>query len=91
MAINVKLPRPFRRMTQGQTEIVLEGQTIRELLDDLEEKHPGIQAKIFSENNELRRFINVYVNNEDIRFLNGLQTAVKETDKISIISAIAGG
>jgi len=91
MAVSVKLPRPFRRMTQGQTEILLNGSCVRELLDDLESKHPGIQEKIYDDRNQLRRFINVYVNNEDIRFLEGLDTPISESDKVTVISAIAGG
>ena len=90
MAVKVRIPTPLRRLTQGKEEV--EGVTgkIIELVDDLEKKFPGIGERI-SENGKIRRFVNIYVNDEDIRFLNAEETVVKEGDEVSIVPAIAGG
>ena len=91
MAVTVRIPTPLQRLTNGQGEVACEGATINELLADLEKRHPGIKERICDEQGKLRRFVNVFVNEEDIRFLKGDQTAVKDGDDVSIIPAIAGG
>ena len=91
MAVTVRIPTPLQRLTNGQGEVQCDGRTVQELLTDLERRHPGIQARICDESGKLRRFVNVFVNEEDIRFLQGDQTAIKDGDDVSIIPAIAGG
>ena len=91
MAATVRIPTPLQRLTHGQSEVQCEGKTVAELLSDLEQRHPGIKERICDQQGKLRRFVNVFVNEEDIRFLQGDQTAVKDGDDVSIIPAIAGG
>ena len=91
MAVVVRIPTPLQRLTSGQSEVQCEGQTVTELLADLERRYPGIKERICDQDGKLRRFVNVFVNEEDIRFLQGDQTAVKAGDDVSIIPAIAGG
>ena len=91
MAVRVRIPTPLQRLTGGQDEVACEGKTIAELVADLERRHPGIKERICDETGKLRRFVNVFVNEEDIRFLQGDQTPLKDGDDVSIIPAIAGG
>ena len=91
MAVTVRIPTPLQRLTNGQGEVQCEGQNVRALLDDLERRHPGVKERICDETGKLRRFVNVFVNEEDIRFLQSDQTPVKDGDEVSIIPAIAGG
>lgn len=91
MAVTVRIPTPLQRLTNGQGEVQCEGSNVGELLKDLEKRYPGIQERICDEQGKLRRFVNIFVNEEDIRFLQGDQTAIKDGDDVSIIPAIAGG
>ena len=91
MAVLVRIPTPLQRLTSGQGEVQCQGTTVGELLADLEHRYPGIRERICDETGKLRRFVNVFVNEEDIRFLQGDQTAIKDGDEVSIIPAIAGG
>ncbi len=91
MAVKVLIPTPLQKLTQDQAEINCEGSTIRELLDSLESSCPGIKARLCDESGELRRFVNFYVNSEDIRFLDGSSTPLQDGDEVSIVPAIAGG
>ncbi|MBI2496207.1 MAG: MoaD/ThiS family protein [Candidatus Omnitrophica bacterium] len=91
MPITVRIPTPLQRMTNGQGEVSCEGRTVAELLGNLEQRYPGIKERICDNQGKLRRFVNVFVNEEDIRFLQGDQTPVKDGDEVSIIPAIAGG
>lgn len=91
MAIRVRVPTPLRRFTAGSDEVTAEGDSIKAILDDLERRHPGIRERLFDDTGELRRFVNVYLNGDDIRFLNQLSSKVKDGDDISIVPAIAGG
>jgi len=91
MAVMVRIPTPLQRLTNGQGEVRAEGGTINDLLADLERSYPGIKERLCDESGKLRRFVNVFVNEEDIRFLQGDQTPIKEGDEVSIIPAIAGG
>ena len=91
MAVTVRIPTPLQRLTNGQGEVQCQGATVHELLENLEQRHPGVKERICDEAGKLRRFVNVFVNEEDIRFLQGDQTAIKDGDEVSIIPAIAGG
>ena len=91
MSAKVRIPAPLRKLTQEQPVVDCQGQTVEEILRDLEKRCPGIQERICDENGQIRRFINVFVNGEDIRFKEGAKTAVAEGAEISIIPAIAGG
>ncbi len=91
MAVTVRIPTPLQRLTNGQSEVTCEGTTVRALLSDLERRYPGIKERICDDTGKLRRFVNVFVNEEDIRFLQGDETPVKNGDEVSIIPAIAGG
>ena len=91
MAVTVRIPTPLRRLTQNQPEVEAEGETIGSLIENLEANYPGIKERICDESGNIRRFVNIYLNDEDIRFLDGNATAVKDGDEISVIPAIAGG
>lgn len=90
MAIKVRIPVPLQRLTQGKEEVDAEPGSIIELVNTLDKKYPGLGERI-SEAGKIRRFVNVYVNEEDIRFLKGEDTKVKDGDEVSIVPAIAGG
>ena len=91
MAIKVRIPTPLMKLTDNQSEVSAEGETISAILNNLENQFNGIKERICEESGAPRRFINIYLNEEDIRFLEGEKTAVKDGDEISIIPAIAGG
>ena len=91
MPIKVRIPTPLQKLTNNKTEVESTGTTVDELLNNLNGQYPGIKERVCDENGKLRRFVNVYVNEEDIRFLEGEKTSVKEGDEVSIIPAIAGG
>jgi len=88
---NIRIPTPLRKLTGDQEVVVAEGSTVGELIDHLERSYPGLKERLCDEEGNVRRFINVYLNDEDIRFLEEKATPVKETDEISIVPAIAGG
>jgi MoaD family protein len=90
MAIKIHIPTPLRQHTEGQATVETGGQTVQAALDDLGRKYPSICARLF-DNGQLRRFVNVYLNDEDIRYLDNLATAVKDGDELAIIPAVAGG
>ncbi len=91
MAVTVRIPSVLRTLTNGQESIVLNAMTVDEALAKLEAAHPGIKARLCDEHGKLRRFVNVFVGEEDIRFLDGQATAVKDGELIDIVPAIAGG
>lgn len=91
MAVTVRIPTPLRRLTQDQAEVEAVGADVASIIDNLEENYPGMKERICDESGEIRRFVNVYLDDEDIRFLDGKATAVKDGAEISIIPAIAGG
>jgi len=91
MAITVRVPTPLQKVTGGKSEVETTGSTIKEAIENLEKEYPGVRERLYSEEGELRRFINIYVNEEDIRFLDSENTAIKDGDVISVIPAIAGG
>ena len=87
----IRIPTPLRKYTEGKDEVAIGGANVRELLDNLNGSHEGIGERIRDGKGEVRRFVNIFVGDEDIRFLEGLDTPVKAGDEISIIPAIAGG
>lgn len=89
--IRVRVPTPLRPMTGGKSEVEIEGHTIAQLIENLGAAHPGLKERLYDEKGDVRRFINIYVNEEDIRFLTGKDTPLKDGDEVSIIPAIAGG
>ena len=88
--LKVRIPTPLQRLTQGKEEVEGSVGTIISLVNDLDQKYPGIAERV-SENGKIRRFVNIYVNDEDIRFLHAEETPVKDGDEVSIVPAIAGG
>lgn len=89
MAI-VRIPTPLRPLTGGEDQVQAAGDTVKDVIETLEQNHPGIRERLLDEKG-VRRFVNIYVGDEDIRFLDGLGTKLKSTDEISIVPAIAGG
>ena len=91
MSIRVRVPTPLRKLTGEKGEIEAKGVDISELIEDIEKRYPGLKDRIYDDTGEIRRFINIYVNEEDIRFIDGKKTKVADGDEVSIIPAIAGG
>ena len=91
MTIKVRIPTPLRKFTDGKGEVESEGKNIEELLNNLENRYPGIKERLCDESGNLRRFVNIYVNEEDIRFIKGKDTVLSDGDAVSIVPAIAGG
>ncbi|MBI1893242.1 MAG: MoaD/ThiS family protein [Candidatus Rokubacteria bacterium] len=91
MPVRVRIPTPLRTITKGAAEVSAKGTDVRELIEDLERQFPGLRERIVDEGGEIRRFINVFMNDEDIRFLKGKETSLKDGDEISIVPAIAAG
>lgn len=89
--IKVRIPTPLRSVTNGQGEVTIKGTTVAEIIENLNAEHPGLKDRLCDEEGEVRRFVNIYVNEEDIRFLQGKQTSLKDGDEVSIVPAIAGG
>ena len=90
MAVKVRIPTPLQRLTQGKEEVAGSAGTVIALVNELDRNYPGLAERV-SENNKIRRFVNIYLNDEDIRFLNAEETLVKDGDEVSIVPAIAGG
>lgn len=91
MAKNVRIPTPLRKLTNDQELVEVNAATIGAAITELQTRFPGIKERLVDDNGEVRRFVNVYVNEEDIRFLQNQHTPLKDGDEISIIPAIAGG
>ena len=91
MPIKVRIPTPLRKLTNNEEVVEVNAVTVGEAIGDLQSRYPGIKERLVDDAGEVRRFVNVYVNEEDIRFLKNQQTPVKDGDEISIIPAIAGG
>ena len=91
MSVKVKIPTQLRNLTDGVAEVEAQGATLGDIVSDLEGKHPGFTERIMDDGGALRRFVNVYVNDEDVRFLGGLSTEVSDGAIVSIIPAVAGG
>lgn len=90
MAVTVRIPTPLRTLTGGHEAVSAEGKNVRELIENLEANHPGIRERLLDDKG-VRRFVNLYVGEEDIRFLDGLDTSLSGNEEISIVPAIAGG
>ena len=91
MGVTVRIPTPLRRMTGGADKVELDVADLSQMIDQLESDYPGFKERLLDEEGELRYFVNIYVNGEDIRFDQGLRTAIKSGDEISIVPAVAGG
>jgi sulfur-carrier protein len=91
MAIKVRIPTPLQKLTQDQPEVEIEAASIQSLIQALENSFPGIQERICDEKGEIRRFVNIFLNEEDIRFLDKEKTKLKDGDEVSILPAMAGG
>jgi molybdopterin synthase sulfur carrier subunit len=91
MSVSVRIPTILRTYTDGQSEVSADGDTLSAVLASLESSHPGISARILDDGGSLRRFVNVYVGNEDVRFTDGLQTPTPEGAQVSVVPAVAGG
>ena len=91
MEISVRIPTPLRHLTNGQDKVTLSSTTIKDMVDDLEENFPGMKKRLCDDEGNLRNFVNVYVNGEDVRFLNGIDTELQNGNEISLVPAVAGG
>ena len=91
MSVLIRVPTPLRRMTKGQGTVEIDSGTLGELVERLEADYPGFKARLVDENGDMRHFVNIYLNGEDVRFLQGLETATKSGDEVSIVPAVAGG
>lgn len=91
MTVMVRVPTPLRRLTDGQDKVEADGANVREIIDSLNSQFPGMNDRLRDETGELRTFVNIYVNGEDVRFLSGLDTTIKTGDEISVVPAVAGG
>ncbi|MBP1684846.1 MAG: molybdopterin synthase subunit MoaD [Deltaproteobacteria bacterium] len=91
MSVRVRIPTPLRRFTANAEEVGVNAATIGAVVEELERKFPGLKERLCDEQGRVRRFVNIYINGDDIRFLNSLETSVKDGDEVSIVPAIAGG
>ena len=91
MGVMVRIPTPLRRMTNGQDKLEMDASTLSVMIDNLESSYPGFKERLIDENGDLRYFVNIYLNGEDVRFLQGLDTSTSSGDEISIVPAVAGG
>jgi sulfur-carrier protein len=91
MAIDVSIPTILRQYTDGAKSVAASGATLAEVVDDLEARHSGIKSRLVEDDGSLRRFVNVYLNDEDVRFLDGINSAVSDGDNVTILPAVAGG
>jgi molybdopterin synthase sulfur carrier subunit len=91
MAIEVRIPTILRTYTDGQKAVEGKGDTLSDLLSDLDARHPGLRGRLVTEDGALHRFVNIYVNDEDVRFLGGLETSLSEGDSVTVLPAVAGG
>lgn len=91
MPVTVRVPTPLRRIAGGAKDVQASGETVGALIEDLEQQFPGFKDRLCEDDGTLRRFINIYVNGEDIRYAQGVDTSVKEGDEMSIIPAVSGG
>ena len=91
MSVIVRIPTPLRKITADQETVSSDGGSLSECIDSLEASYPGLKERLCDEGGEIRRFVNVYINGEDVRFLQGLATPLKDGDEVSIVPAVAGG
>jgi sulfur-carrier protein len=91
MAVTVRIPQPLRSLTGNQSTVEASASTLADCIDNLESSYPGVRERLMDEGGEIRRFVNVYVNGDDVRFIDGLETQLKDGDEVSIVPAVAGG
>ena len=91
MSVLIRIPTPLRRMTNGQSKVEIDVSNVGDMVEQLDSSFPGFKARLVDENGDLRYFVNIYLNGEDVRFLQGLDTATKSGDEVSIVPAVAGG
>ena len=91
MSVLVRIPTPLRRMTNGQAKVEMQSSNLGELVEKLDSEYPGFKERLVDENGDLRYFVNIYLNGEDVRFMEGLETSTSEGDEVSIVPAVAGG
>ena len=91
MSIVVRIPTPLRRLTNGQDKVDVDSNTLGGVIDAMNEQYPGIRERICDDQGQLRNFVNVYINGEDVRFLQGLETPTAAGDEVSVVPAVAGG
>ena len=87
----IKIPTPLRSLTNDEDTVAVSAPNLKELIAQMENSYPGIAERLLDENNELRRFVNIFINGEDVRFLDGLDSPVRDADEVSIVPAVAGG
>jgi len=91
MSVTVRIPTPLRKLTGGADDVSIEAASVGEMIDNLESAHAGLKERLCDEAGDIRRFVNIYVNDEDVRFLQGKDTPLSDNDQVSIVPAIAGG
>ena len=91
MSVTVKIPTPLRKLTNGETSVTAEGATVGEIVDSLQASYPGIQERLIDDEGGLRHFVNIYLDGEDVRYLDGLNSSVRDNAELSIVPAVAGG
>ena len=91
MTATVKIPTPLRKLTNGETSVAADGSTVGAIVEALDSTYPGMRERLLDESGDLRHFVNIYLNGEDVRYLDGLNSSVGEKDELSIVPAVAGG
>ena len=91
MSATVKIPTPLRKLTNNETSVDAVGKTIEQIVDSLDSAYPGMRERLIDDNGDLRHFVNIYLNGEDIRYIDGLKSPVSDNDELSIVPAVAGG
>jgi molybdopterin synthase sulfur carrier subunit len=91
MSVMIRIPTPLRRMTNGLAKVEIDASDVSDMVEQLDSSYPGFKARLVDENGDLRYFVNIYLNGEDVRFLQGLDTTTKSGDEVSIVPAVAGG
>jgi|TARA_B100001167_G_C16642386_1_gene244693 molybdopterin synthase sulfur carrier subunit len=91
MSATVKIPTPLRKLTNNETSVDAVGKTIEQIVESLDSAYPGMRERLIDDNGDLRHFVNIYLNGEDIRYIDGLKSTVSDNDELSIVPAVAGG
>ena len=91
MSATVKIPTPLRKLTNNETSVDADGSTVGQIVESLESAYPGMRERLIEDNGDLRHFVNIYLNGEDIRYIDGLKSSVSDNDELSIVPAVAGG
>ncbi|MDZ7727199.1 MAG: ubiquitin-like small modifier protein 1 [Dehalococcoidia bacterium] len=91
MAVTVRIPQPLRGLTGDQSTVEASGASLGALISDLETSYPGVKERLLDDGGDIRRFVNIYVNGDDVRFIEGLESSLKDGDEVSIVPAVAGG